>query len=107
MSWLTRIAERLIEASRDAGDLSQLEGEGARLAIEESGLDPMEEAGMKVMKSEGVVPPEVTLYQRASQQRAALAAATTEDERRAAMSALSETQMRLAMMSERRRGLRY
>lgn len=96
----------MIEAARDAGDLSGLKGECQPLSLEQTGLDPMDEAGMKMMKSEGVVPPEVTLYKRAAEQRAALAAAVTEDERRAAMSAWSETQMRLNMMSERRRGLR-
>lgn len=107
MSWLTRIAERLIESARDAGDLSNLKGEGAPLSIDRTGIDPLDEAGMKVMKSEGVVPPEVALYKRAAEQRAALAEAETEETRRIAMAALSDTQMRLAMMSERRRGLRY
>ncbi|WOI56108.1 DnaJ family domain-containing protein [Palleronia sp. LCG004] len=107
MSWLARIAERLIDASRDAGDLEGLEGEGKPIAVAEGGLDPLEEAGFRIMKTEGVVPPEVALMQRAASERAALAAAETEPERRAAMAALGQTQMRLAMLSERRRGLRY
>ncbi len=107
MSWLARIAERLIESSRDAGDLQGLAGEGKPIERIESGLDPLEEAGFRLMKTEGVVPPEVALMNRASVERQALAAAATPEERRKAMSALGETQMRLAMLSERRRGLRY
>lgn len=109
MSWLWRIAERAIEKARDAGDLDDLPGAGKPLPREtlSSGLDPVEEAGYRIMKQEGAVPPEVALMQKAAAQRAHLAGLTDEAERRAAMKDLSETQMRLSMMMERRRGLRW
>lgn len=107
MSWLTRIAERMIETARDAGDLQGIAGEGAPLSIENDGVDPVEAAGYKLMKSEGAVPPEVALRKRATQQQQALKTAVGEEDRRAAMAALAETQMRIAILSERRRGIRY
>lgn len=109
MSWLWRIAERAIEKARDAGDLDDLPGAGKPLPREalSGGLDPVEEAGHRIMKQEGAVPPEVALMRQAAAQRAHLASLTDEAARRAAMQELSETQMRLSMMMERRRRLRW
>ena len=109
MSWLWRIAARAIEKARDAGDLDDLPGAGKPLPREAlgRGLDPVEEAGHRIMKQEGAVPPEVALMRQAAAQRAHLAGLTDPEARRAAMKELSETQMRLSMMMERRRGLRW
>ncbi|PZX17115.1 uncharacterized protein DUF1992 [Palleronia aestuarii] len=108
MSWLWRIAERRIEEAREAGDLTGLAGEGRPLDLggAERGIDAIEAAGHRMMKAEGVVPPEVALRRKAAEQRAVLAATEDPEARKVAMAALSETMMRIAMMSERRRGLR-
>lgn len=109
MSWLWRIAERAIEAARDDGDLDGLPGAGRPLPKEAlgTGMDAVEEAGHRAMKKAGAVPPEVALMQRAAAERRVLAEASDPEARRAAMKALADTQMRLSMMMERRRGLKW
>lgn len=105
MSWLGRIAERLIERARDEGDLDDLAGAGKPLpreVIEPGPSDAIEAAGFRIMKKEGVVPIEVTLRRTLSERRAALKAATTPEEKHAAMAALAEAEMRYNMATERR-----
>ncbi|TDL81502.1 DUF1992 domain-containing protein [Palleronia sediminis] len=105
MSWLSRIAERLIEEARDAGDLDRLKGAGKPLPASsvDSGLDPIEAAGFRIMKQEGVVPAEVQLRRKLAEDRARLAATTDPEARRAAMAELAATEMRYNMATERRR----
>ena len=105
MSWLSRLAERRIQAARLKGQLDHLEGEGKPLPDRpgDAFISPGDAVGFRIMAEAGVLPEEITLKKRVEPQRAHLATLTDEAERKAAMAELARLQMLQAIAEESRR----
>jgi Domain of unknown function (DUF1992) len=105
MSWLSRLAERRIQAARLKGQLDHLEGEGKPLPDRpgDAFVSPGDAVGFRIMAEAGVLPEEITLKKRVEAQRAHLATLTGEAERKAAMAELARLQMLQAIAEESRR----
>lgn len=105
MSWLSRLAERRIQAARLKGQLDHLEGEGKPLPDRpgDAFISPGDAVGFRIMAEAGVLPEEITLKKRVEAQRAHLATLTDEAERKTAMAELARLQMLQAIAEESRR----
>ncbi|KAA9008054.1 DnaJ family domain-containing protein [Histidinibacterium aquaticum] len=104
MSFLSRIAERLIDAAQKNGDLSGLKGEGAPVAVKGGNphVDVVTEVGHRVMAENGAVPPEVVMRRQLAEARADFRAAETEDEKKRAMLRIADLELRYNMATEAR-----
>ena len=105
MSWLSRLVERRILASRAKGELEGLEGEGKPLPDRpgDAFADPGLAAGFRIMAEAGALPEEIRLKKRIEAARAGLAGMTDPAARRAAEREIADLTMRLAMAEEARR----
>lgn len=105
MSWLSRLAERRIQAARLKGQLQGLDGEGKPLPDRpgDAFVSPGDAVGFRIMAEAGVLPEEIALKKRVAAQRAHLASLTDPDARKAAMAVLADLEMRQAMAEEARR----
>ncbi len=105
MSWLSRLAERRMQAARLKGQLQGLAGEGQPLPDHtgDAFVSPGDVVGFRIMAEAGVLPEEITLKKQAQAQREKLATLTDEMERKAALAELARLEMRQAMAEEARR----
>lgn len=105
MSWLSRLAERRMQAARLKGGLQGLDGEGKPLPDRpgDAFVSAGDAVGFRIMAEAGVLPEEITLKKQAQAQREKLAGLTDEDQRKAAMAELARLEMRQAMAEEARR----
>eukprot|EP01031_Cornospumella_fuschlensis_P051673 gene51673-biopygen41523 len=105
MSWLSRLAERRMQAARLKGQFQGLAGEGKPLPDRtgDAFITPGEALGFRIMAEAGVLPEEIVLKKVAQAQRDKLAALTDPAERKAAMAELAQIEMRQAMAEEARR----
>lgn len=105
MSWLSRLAERRMQAARLKGQLQGLAGEGQPLPDRtgDAFVSPGDAVGFRIMAEAGVLPEEITLKKQAQAQREKLATLTDEMERKAALAELARLEMRQAMAEEARR----
>ena len=105
MSWLSRLAERRMQAARLKGGLQGLAGEGKPLPDRpgDAFVSAGEAVGFRIMAEAGVLPEEITLKKQVQAQRENLARLTDEAERKAAMAELARLEMRQAMAEEARR----
>lgn len=105
MSWLSRLAERRIQAARLKGQLQGLDGEGKPLPDRpgDAFVSPGDAVGFRIMAEAGVLPEEIALKKQVAAQRAHLATLTDEAERKAAMAELARLEMRQAIAEEARR----
>lgn len=105
MSWLSRLAERRMQAARLNGQFQGLAGEGKPLPDRtgDAFITPGEALGFRIMAEAGVLPEEIVLKKVAQAQRDKLAALTDPAERKAAMAELAQIEMRQAMAEEARR----
>ena len=105
MSWLSRLVERRILASRAKGALEGLKGEGKPLPDRpgDAFVDPGAAAGFRIMAEAGALPEEIRLKKRIEAGRAELTGLTDPAARRAAERDLADLTMRLAMAEEARR----
>lgn len=105
MSWLNRIAERMMLKARAEGQLSGLKGEGHPLPERpgDAFVSAGEAMGFRIMAEAGALPEEITLKKQVLAQQAHLATLTDAAERKAAMRVLADLQMRQAMAEEARR----
>jgi hypothetical protein len=105
MSWLSRLAERRMQAARLKGDLQGLDGEGKPLPDRpgDAFVSAGDAVGFRIMAEAGVLPEEIVLKKQVIAQTALLATLTDESERRTAMAELGRLQMLQAMAEESRR----
>lgn len=105
MTWLSRLAERRIQAARLRGDLQHLEGEGKPLPDRpgDAFISAGDAVGFRIMAEAGVLPEEITLKKQVAAQRAHLATLTDEGARKAALAVLAQLEMRQAIAEESRR----
>ena len=105
MSWLSRLVERRILASRVKGGLEGLKGEGKPLPDRpgDAFVDAGEAAGFRIMAEAGALPEEIRLKKRIEAARAELAGLTDPAARRAAEREIADLTLRLAMAEEARR----
>lgn len=105
MSWLSRLAERRMQAARLKGDLQGLAGEGKPLPDrpEDAFASPGDAMGFRIMAEAGVLPEEIGLKKAAAAKRAELACLTDPDARRRAMGELAALELRQAIAEEARR----
>ncbi|MCB6176521.1 DUF1992 domain-containing protein [Rhodobacter sp. Har01] len=105
MSWLSRLAERRIQAARLKGQLQGLEGEGKPLPDRpgDAFVSHGDALGFRIMAEAGVLPEEIVLKKRAAAQRAYLATLTDEAERKAAMAELARLEMLQGIAEDARR----
>ncbi len=105
MSWLSRLAERRMQAARLKGQLQGLAGEGQPLPDRtgDAFVSPGDAVGFRIMAEAGVLPEEITLKKQAQAQREKLATLTDEAARKAALAELARLEMRQAMAEEARR----
>lgn len=103
MSDFTRLAEERIACAVDAGEFANLAGTGQPLDLDEYFSAPESmRAGLGLLKSAGVVPPEVDLMRQVSALRVRMEAATGA-QRRALQTELAEQEVALALSLERMR----
>ena len=98
-----RLAESRIEQAIEAGELKNLPGEGIPLPKDDTGGDPIEKAGFKMMAKAGALPPEILLKKEIAAGWQRLREAEDEAIKLEIMRSLANLQMRLAMMLEGRR----
>ncbi|MGA0541565.1 DUF1992 domain-containing protein [Neotabrizicola sp. VNH66] len=105
MSWLSRLAERRMQAARAKGELQGLAGEGKPLPERpgDAFISAGDAVGFRIMAEAGVLPEEIVLKKAAAAQREVLAGLTDPEERRAAMAELARIEMRQAIAEESRR----
>lgn len=105
MTWLSRLAERRMQAARLKGQFQGLAGEGKPLPDRtgDAFITPGEAMGFRIMAEAGVLPEEIVLKKVAQAQRDKLSALTDPAERKAAMAELAQIEMRQAMAEEARR----
>ena len=105
MSWLSRLAERRMQAARLKGQLQGLAGEGQPLPDRtgDAFVSPGDAVGFRIMAEAGALPEEITLKKQAQVLREKLATLTDEMERKAALADLARLEMRQAMAEEARR----
>ena len=105
MTWLNRIAERMMTKARSEGQLSGLKGEGQPLPDRpgDAFVSAGEAVGIRIMAEAGALPEEITLKKQLLAQQAHLATLVDEAELKAAMRVLADLQMRQAMAEEARR----
>jgi hypothetical protein len=105
MSWLSRLAERRMQAARLKGDLQGLKGEGEPLPERpgDAFISAGDAVGFRIMAEAGVLPPEIVLKKQVAAQAAHLATLTEPEARKAAMAELARLQMLQAMAEESRR----
>jgi hypothetical protein len=105
MSWLSRLAERRMQAARLKGQLQGLAGEGKPLPDRtgDAFVTPGEALGFRIMAEAGVLPEEIVLKKAAQAQRDKLATLIDPAARKTAMAELAQIEMRQAMAEEARR----
>lgn len=105
MSWLSRLAERRMQAARLKGQLQGLAGEGKPLPDRtgDAFVTSGEALGFRIMAEAGVLPEEIVLKKAAQAQRDKLATLIDPAARAAAMAELAQIEMRQAMAEEARR----
>lgn len=105
MSWLSRLAERRMQAARLKGQLQGLAGEGKPLPDRpgDAFVSPGDAMGFRIMAEAGVLPEEILLKKTAQALRERLAGLTDEVERHQVMAELAQVEMRQAMAEEARR----
>jgi hypothetical protein len=105
MSWLSRLAERRMQAARLKGQLQSLPGEGRPLPDRpgDAFVSPGDAVGFRIMAEAGVLPEEIALKKQVAAQRAHLASLTDEGQRKAAMAELARLEMLQAIAEESRR----
>jgi hypothetical protein len=105
MSWLSRLAERRMQAARLKGQLQGLAGEGKPLPDRtgDAFVTPGEALGFRIMAEAGVLPEEIVLKKSAQAQRDKLVTLTDPAARAAAMAELAQIEMGQAMAEEARR----
>ena len=105
MSWLSKLAERRIQAARAKGGLQGLAGEGRPLPDRpgDAFISAGDAVGFRIMAEAGVLPEEIVLKKAVLAQREKLAALTDPAEARAAMAELAQLEMRQAIAEEARR----
>lgn len=105
MSWLSRVAERRMQAARLKGQLQGLAGEGKPLPDRpgDAFVSPGDAMGFRIMAEAGVLPEEILLKKTAQALRERLAGLTDEAERHQVMAELAQVEMRQAMAEEARR----
>jgi Domain of unknown function (DUF1992) len=105
MSWLSRLAERRMQAARLKGDLQGLAGEGKPLPDRpgDAFVSAGDAVGFRIMAEAGVLPEEIVLKKAAAAKRAELAGLTDPDARRRAMADLAAIELRQAIAEEARR----
>ncbi|MBM2574836.1 DUF1992 domain-containing protein [Jannaschia sp. Os4] len=107
MSFLGRMAERMLQRRADEGGLEGLAGEGKPLPAQQVDpfVDPVDAAGYKMMAKAGAVPEEVTLTREVSELWRQVRVAEGEEKRRLQLR-LAELDMRRNMAREARVRLR-
>jgi hypothetical protein len=105
MSWLSRLAERRMQAARLKGELQGLAGEGNPLPERpgDAFVSAGDALGFRLMAEAGVLPEEIALKKQVLAQRDKLNQLTDAAERKAAMAELARLEMRQAMAEEARR----
>ena len=105
MSWLSRLAERRIQAARLRGGLQGLAGEGQPLPERpgDAFVSAGEAVGFRIMAEAGVLPPEIVLKKQVAEAARHLAGLTDAAERKVAMARLADLQMKQAIAEEHRR----
>lgn len=105
MSWLSRLAERRMQAARLIGQLQGLEGEGKPLPERPGNafVSAGDAVGFRILAEAGVLPEEISLKKQAAVQRAHLATLTDPQERKAAMAELARLEMLQSIAEESRR----
>ena len=105
MSWLSRLAERRMQAARLKGQLQGLPGEGQPLPDRpgDAFVSAGDAVGFRIMAEAGVLPEEIALKKQAAAQRAHLATLTDEGQRKAAMAELARLEMLQSIAEESRR----
>jgi len=105
MSWLSRLAERRMQAARLNGQLDHLKGEGKPLPDRpgDAFVSPGDAVGFRIMAEAGVLPEEIVLKKQAAAQREHLATLTDPTQRKAAMAELARLEMLQAIAEESRR----
>ena len=105
MSWLSRLAERRMQAARLKGGLQGLAGEGKPLPGRpgDAFVSAGDAVGFRIMAEAGVLPEEIALKKQVLAQRDKLNQLTDAAERKAAMAELARLEMRQAMAEEARR----
>lgn len=103
MSDFTRLAEERIACAVEAGEFSDLPGAGRPLDLDEYFSAPESmRAGLGLLKSAGVVPPEIDLMREVSALRMKVDCATG-GQRRALQTELAEKEVSLSLALERMR----
>jgi len=105
MSWLSRLAERRMQAARLKGQLENLEGEGKPLPERpgDAFVSAGDAVGFRIMAEAGVLPEEIALKKAAEKQRQHLASLTDDAARKDAMAELARIEMLQAIAEESRR----
>lgn len=105
MSWLSRLAERRMQAARLKGQLQGLEGEGKPLPDRpgDAFVSAGDAVGFRIMAEAGVLPEEIALKKQVAAQRAHLATLTDPQARKAAMAELARLEMLQSIAEESRR----
>ena len=104
MPALRLLAEQQIEKAIEEGLFDNLPGAGKPLPRRlPDGVDPMTEAGFRLMSEAGVLPREVQLKRELVAATAALQEARNADARRAAMEWIAKAELAYNLAMERRR----
>ena len=105
MSWLSRLAERRMQAARLKGDLQGLAGEGKPLPDRpgDALVSAGDAVGFRIMAEAGVLPEEIVLKKAAAAKRAELAGLTDPEARHKAMADRAALERRQAIAEEARR----
>ena len=105
MAWWDRLIERRILKARAEGQLENLPGEGQPLPNRpgDALVDPGLAAGYRIMAEYGVLPEEFRIAKLVAEAKEHLAGLSDPAERKAAMTALADLEMRLAIAQEARR----
>lgn len=104
MSMFARIAEAKITAGMERGEFDGLPGSGKPLELEDlSRVPPHLRAGYKLLRNAEVLPPEVELRREIYSLGGLIDAATDPGEREALRRRRAESELRYALLVERRR----
>ena len=102
---LRQLTEAQIRKAEAEGKLKGLAGEGKRLPDhpEEAYLDPGDAIGHRIMAEAGALPEEITLKRKVAAAKAAYLEAKGSPDEKAAMKALADLELKLAIAQEARR----
>ena len=103
MSIFDRIAEAKITAAMERGEFEDLPGAGRPLELEDhSRIPPHLRAGYRILRNANVLPPEVELRREIYSLGRVIGETADPDERERLRGRLRESELRYAMLTERR-----